>query len=183
MTLVFHDGPFDEPPAKARGREGTVTIYGRNADGSLKHHPPFWTMRGWLEINDAPVARQQYDSGNFEIPSDPVDREELRRLTMVEFHRVYGTLSIGVLGKLVEYDGCVIHIYICSHPHFDRKGFVGKYLNSLSRFATHIFPEVLPASVMPGMLERRGFHKQWIADTDDDLGTFFPCYVREGKST
>lgn len=175
MSLVIqHD--FLHPPPTWRGPEGSQKIYGKE-NGRLLKMPPVWTVRGHFEAIGAWTMAQHYDDGVFVEPKPGPELEAWR----AEFNRTYGLLANGVVGVRKEVDGAIIMTYIASHPHFDGMGCVSRYLDILPRRQTVIFPEVLPESKMPGMLERRGFKLAWVADTDDELLIFFPCHVRMAR--
>lgn len=176
MSLIFHKSSTP-PTEKARGDEGTHVLYGKNKDGTLVKMPPIWTLRGYFETHHFDVMSETYDRGYFREPKNDQEHERY----MAEFGRAYQPFAQGVLGIRQEVDNCVMFTYIASHPLHDKQGYVSRYLNVLGRKQTIIFPEVLPWSKLVDMLKRRSFKLWWVADSDDELGIFFPCYVREAR--
>ncbi len=69
--------------------------------------------------------------------------------------------------------------FITVLPEHRNEGHLSKWLDSLSRHDTIVFPEVMTTTKLGPMLTRRGFHETFLSD-DDRPGFAFMCYVREG---
>lgn len=180
MSLVFHD--FPDPPTNKpwRGLKGSAVIYGKRADGRLEKLPPEWTMRGYFEHHNLPVSAKYYDARADNPKAFPTDPDEQKAYTD-EIFRMAPPIADGMFGRVLKIDKCLVVVYLAVHPNFEGRGCASRWLDRLPRKTTVIFPEVLPLSKMPAMLERRGFKLIWMADTTDELGIYFPCYARYAK--
>jgi hypothetical protein len=174
VSLIFHEG--DAPPPNFRGKRGSADIYIAHGDhlSTLEKLPPVWTLRGYLERGPYPIHRMVYDLGEFIVPTTPEGKAAFER----ESAALHKPFNPYILGIRLLVDDCLVYVNLASHPEHRGEGHMSRFLDALPTNQTVIFPEVLPESRMPGMLQRRGFEVMFVADDDDELRVFFPCYVR-----